>query len=293
MLNDFWKLNSPFQQIETQVSFLQILQHSKHVCNLMYKPNMLQPHEYPKLKIEDTIFENVSFSKTKIQSTLFSRCIFKDCLFIGVEFEECTIDDCTFKSSNMSYCIFKATYIQPDCLKNIFPFHTFSNIAISFYQSIYDSFKNSNQPELLRNAEYYFMKWNLIHTKESIKKYFRSSKEGSLRSAINLFPRFFSLVLQQFFGFGIKLRWYSATIIFAFLVFYMINDVFWTDFKVDPLRNGKHNVLFYTFYSFTSFGSSPMSPTSPLGIFCAMLQSFVGWIFIGVGISMIVKKFLR
>ena len=193
----------------------------------------------------------------------------------------------------MSYCTFQTTYIQPDCLKNIFPSHSYSNIAISFYQSIYDNFKNSNQPELLRTAEYYFMKWNLIHTKENVKKHLKSSDEKKLYSVAHLLPRLISLAIQQFFGFGIKLKWYSSTILSVFLIFCLLNYSLWDDFKIDPFRNGKHNVIFYTFYSFTSYGSTPMSPTSPLGIFFAMLQGFFGWIFIGVGISMIIKKFLR
>lgn len=224
MLNDFWKLNPQATEIETQDNFLILLKNSKHIIDIIYKPDTLRPIDHLQIKIEDRIFENVSFSKTKILNTRFSRCTFKDCLFIGTEFEGCKITNCTFKYVNMSYCTFKDTYIQPDCLKNIFPSHSYSNTAISFYQSIYNNFKNSNQPELLRSAEYYFMKWNLIHTKEKIKRHLKSSDEKKFYSAAHLLPRLLSLSLQQFFGFGIKLKWYSLTIVsvFSLFIYYLI-----------------------------------------------------------------------
>lgn len=294
MLKDFWKLNpAENKQIRTQDEFLQLLKNSKHVCNVFYIPDLLTPQIHPKIKIEDTIFENVSFSKTTIAKILFLRCTFTDCLFVGSKLEKCNFSDCSFKNVNMSYCTFSKTYIQPDYLKSIFPSHTYSNIAVPFYQSLYDNFKDSNQPELQRCAEYYFMKWNFIHTKENIKKHFRSSEKNRIRSVMNLIPRFISLAIQQFFGFGIKIKWYSTTILTVFIFFYTINCYLWNDYQIDPNRTGNHNVVFYTFYSFTSYGSTPMSPTSPLGIFFAILQGFFGWIFIGVGISMIIKKFLR
>ena len=164
MLNDFWKLNSPHTPVNQPEEFERMLKTSKHVCNVQYCPPILDlTSNHPKKMICNTKFENVSFSKTEISKIHFMNCEFMDCLFVGTIFKKCRFIDCKFRNVNMSYCKFEDTFIHPDYLRNVFPSHSFSNIAIQFFQSVYNNFKDSNQPELLRTAEYYFMKWNLIH----------------------------------------------------------------------------------------------------------------------------------
>lgn len=174
MLKDFWKLNSPLKTISTQAHLQQLLENFRYLCNILYEPKEFCPTSgYPTIKIRDTIFENISFSKTTFKNVLFDNCTFKSCLFVGSSFFKCRINNCKFEDVNMSYCSFTHTYIHPDTLKNIFP-KEYANLAVSFYQGLFNSLKEDNQPDRAAEAEFYFRYWDTIHNYIRLKKYIQT-----------------------------------------------------------------------------------------------------------------------
>lgn len=296
MLKDFWKLNSPFSIISTQDNLQQLLKNSRHLCNILYEPEEFCPtSDYPTIKIRDTIFENISFSKTTFKNVLFNNCTFKSCLFVGSAFFKCRINNCKFEDVNMSYCSFTHTYIHPDTLKNIFP-KEYANLAVSFYQGLFNSLKEDNQSDRAVEAEFYFRHWNKIHNYARLKKICTDNKIYSAK-VLSQFFKYAILLFWSLFGYGIRIRQYLLTTTIAFIIFFTLNFYFWSSILPSQYFGSPptewHHILFFTFYSFTSIGSTPMAPISSLGVILVIVEGVVGWFLLGVGIAILVKKIVR
>lgn len=297
MLRDFWRLNNTFTNIDTQEYFFELINTSKYMCNIQYLPDKFcSDGKYPYIKIKNIKFENISFSKTTFENVLFENCTFCDCLFIGSKFNNCRIVDCTFKYVNMSYCTFYRTYIEPNCVKNIFINNkSYSNLAISFYQGLFNSLKEYNQPELAADAEFYFMYWNKIHKFNKLKKAI-SNKKIKIIFGSEL-RNYGYYMLLSFFGYGIRILQYLLSVFIVYFLFFIFNYIFWESINPSNYFNGDvdklHHILFFTFYTFSSIGSTPMAPISAFGIGLAIFEGVIGWILLGVGLTIIVKKFVR
>lgn len=296
MLKDFWKLNSPFSIISTQDNLQQLLKNSRHLCDILYEPEEFCPtSDYPTIKIRDTIFENISFSKTTFKNVLFDNCTFKSCLFIGSSFFKCRISNCKFEDVNMSYCSFTHTYVHPDTLKNIFP-KEYVNLAVSFYQGLFNSLKEDNQPDRAAEAEFYFKHWDKIHNYNRLKRIYKDNKIYSAK-VLNQFSKCIGLSFLSLFEYGIHIKRYLLVTTIAFITSFILNFCFWSSILPSQYFGSPptewHHILFFTFYSFTSIGSTPMAPISTLGVILVIVEGLVGWFLLGVGIAILVKKIVR
>ena len=123
MLADFFKLNRPFEKFD-QDAFSVQLRTSRHICNVLYEPELLE-----KRKITGVKFENTSFSKTRIHAVTFAKCVFEDCLFIGTSFRSVEFHDCSFHNCNFYKSTFEAVYAKPGQFRNAITEGTYANIA--------------------------------------------------------------------------------------------------------------------------------------------------------------------
>ena len=153
MLKNFFKLNTPLKEFD-QSQFERELQVSKHLCNILYKPN-----ELASKKIEGITFENISFSKTCIKKVTFKECKFKDCLFIGTEFNTVEFHDCDFENCNFFKSKFVNVYARPKQFRNAITETKYANIAIHLYQQLRENYYHTSQREFKNEAEYYFCVW--------------------------------------------------------------------------------------------------------------------------------------
>jgi hypothetical protein len=294
MPNDFFKLNNNPTAFETQADFLTALRTSDNLRNFIYQPDELQPTpkgEHPKLKIRDKNFTNASFSKTVIKNVILRKCTFTDCLFIGVSFENCEIHECKFENVNTHKIEIKETYLSANNFKNAITHRNYANIAVHLFQRIYDNLKDNDQPILARDAEYYFLDWERIYLIQKFK-----NKKIDLRLFLE---KIITRQIHYYFGYGIRFTSFFLTYGIFLLVFGFVNYYFWdnygikTDlFNCEVIHTPIH-VAYFTFYTTTSLGAGEMFPQTNLGISLAIIQSILGYIFIGVFLSMLNKKIVK
>lgn len=294
MLNDFFKLNNYPTAFATQADFLNALKTSDSLRDFLYQPDELQPTPggaHPKLKISDKTFTNASFSKTVIKDVILRKCTFKDCLFIGVSFENCEIHDCKFENVNTHKIEIKETYLSADNFKNAITDRNYSNIAVHLFQRIYDNLNDNDQPLLAREAEYYFLNWERIYLIQKFK-----NKKIDFSSFLE---KIITRQLHYFIGYGIRFTSFFLTYGIFLLVFGFANYYLWDYYgiKTDLFKCGEVHtpihIAYFTFYTTTSLGAGEMFPQTNLGISLAIIQSIIGYIFIGVFLSMLIKKIVK
>lgn len=297
MLNNFWELNGKFRTVDSMEEFYNSLKISRHLCDILYKPDKMSPIDSKTKRIKGVVFENISFSKTTFENILFEDCTFKDCLFIGSRFNRCRIKNCNFICVNMAYCSFSNTYVRPDNLKNIFlrPIG-YENIAVSFYQNLFDSLRESNQTRLASEAEYYFMYWDKRYNLYKLKKEITSADRKVFMTLKQIYVCIIC-ILSSFVGYGIRVRNYVYTSLSIYILFFMWNKYWWKEFhftSLFPMEDPSwYHILFFTFYTVTSLGAAPEASMSQWGILSAMFEGVIGWLLLGIGLAMIIKKIVR
>lgn len=293
MLKDFGKLNTPFTTISTLAELENRLKTTDSLKDFLFSPDLVPPKDYghPKIKFKNKVFTNASFSKKLIRDVIFINCVFKDCLFIGSRIEWCEFHDCKFENVNTYKIEIANTYLKPEYFKNAITDKKYSNIAVHLFQKIYENINNSDQLIIVNTAEYYFRDWSRINT---IQKW-RRGELNHWGFIVKALPQYIHFLV----GYGLRFRSFLLTYGIFLSVFGIVNYYFWdfygvkTDlFACTELRTPIH-IAYFTFYTMTSLGAGEMFPQSDLGIVLAITQSIIGYIFIGIFFSMLIKKIIK
>jgi hypothetical protein len=293
MLNDFFRLNTPFTTIATLADLENMLRTTDSLKNFLFSPDLVPPNDYghPKIKFRNKTFTNGSFSKKLIQDVVFINCVFKDCLFIGSRIKNCEFHNCKFENVNTNKIEISKTYLKPEYFKNAITDSKYSNIAVHLFQKIYENISDVDQLTIVNKAEYYFRNWSRKHT---ITKW-KNKEIGFWNFLCEICPK----TLHYLVGYGIRFEIFFATYLVVLLSFWALNHQFWDKYqiKTDLFNEGvvhtKIHSAYFTFYTTTSLGAGEMFPQSNLGIILAVTQSIIGYIFIGVFLSMLIKKIMK
>lgn len=135
MLNDFFKLNPPFEKYDEAML-------EKHFATADHlKAVIYEPAEWPQAlrKLKARKFNNVSFSKTSFSRVTLTNCNFEDCLFIGCYFQEVEFTDSIEFDKQ-----YKKRY---------------ANIPVGLYQALLDNSSNMYQADFLMAADIRFCRW--------------------------------------------------------------------------------------------------------------------------------------
>ncbi|MCK6612515.1 MAG: pentapeptide repeat-containing protein [Bacteroidia bacterium] len=293
MLNDFFKLNTPFTTVATLADLENMLKTTDSLKDFLYSPDLVPPIGYghPKIKFRNKTFTNGSFSKKLIKDVVFINCVFKDCLFIGSRIENCEFHNCKFENVNTHKIEISKTYLKPEYFKNAITDSKYSNIAVHLFQKIYENISDVDQLTIVNKAEYYFRDWSRKHT---ISKW-RNKEIGNWDFLCEITPK----TLHYLVGYGIRFEIFFTTYLLVLLSFWGLNHKIWekyqikTDLFTDGVVHTKIHSAYFTFYTTTSLGAGEMFPQSNLGIVLAVTQSIIGYIFIGVFLSMLIKKIMK
>jgi len=302
--NKFFTLEGPnagIKRIDDQYSFFNFLEATgSNIESIAYYPDMLSALKQDKhiLKIENKKFYNCSFKNTKFININFTNCTFTKCLLMGTIFKNCKFIKCNFDTVNTKGIKFIDTYVSPESFAKAIPIRSFSerwrfyltkkdnlktenfaNIGVQLYQSLLDNFQARSQIFLALESEYYFRHWTrILHEYNFMNKIERYNK---LDIIIN--------ILWSFVGYGIKIKHYLLTLITVFILFCASNACLWDKYGIKTCYKIEH-ILQYTFYSCLSIGATPYAANSMLGISFAMFQGCVGWLLLGIGIGIILKR---
>lgn len=280
MLNDFFKLNSPYKKMSKD-EFEEQLGVSKHLCNILYSPDELTSQ-----KIAGATFENVSLSKTKINKVTFKKCIFKDCLFIGTVFDSVEFHDCIFEDCNFFKARFKEVYAKPKQFQNAISDAKFSNIAIHLYQQLRENYYSSSQKEFKNDAEYYFCIWKR-------KNDYAQAKYKKLKLKEYLPNHIFSWIYGVTLGYGYKLRnlIYTTIATVAFLI--VVNHLYADYLFSEPAQKSIIRTMYFTITTMATLGASGYTPNTETGYVFVILNVITGITIFSAMINSIFKKVIR
>ena len=300
MLTNFFKLNEPNKVIISQKDFEDQLAISKHLTNILYKPDIFESKiKNTKFKVRETIFENVSFSKTKLSNIYFDKCHFKDCLFIGTNIIDCEFHNCTFKNVNTHKIKINNTYINPrNFERNITDFNK-ANICTHLFHELLNNSKDYEQSSFARNAQYHFEKWR---TRNIFKECFLDKeRKVSIFKFLRTYP--INWLFKWSFGFGLRMRNFIVTFAVTFLFFLYKNKNNWTGYKfankgteIEGFSVDSTNVtsnIYYTLEATTKLVDSQLQPTSSLGMNWLLMQSILGFVLLSALVTIIINRFVK
>ena len=290
MLNDFFKLNRPFNVVETVNEFLALLDRADALRDLLIQPDVLAPTP-PRNRIRDKRFTNVSFSKKEIKGIEFTRCCFVDCLFIGTHFNTCDFHDCAFEGCNLYKARFTSCYIDPAVFaRTLNPAHH-SNIGVGLFQQLVQNSANTHQPDFSHSAQYLFRKWQRYQYRQEFKR-----KERP-------FTKFIAKWLPSFLydhlaGYGIRLFPFVRLTVVLVLALTAVNYWAWSQYcfgagSMPTDRVSFLTSLYYTIVTMTSLGFNDPGPHSALGMLALGALAVAGVLWFSLLASIIVKRVSR
>lgn len=287
MLNDFFKLNTPFNTVATTDEFLALLERADALRDLLIQPDELAPQR-PRNRIHDKKFTNVSFSKKELRGVEFKRCGFIDCLFIGTHFNECDFHDCTFEGCNLYKARFTACYIDPVAFEHTCDPSRHSNVGVGLFQQLMQNSANTQQPDFSHSAQYLFRKWQRYQYWREFK-----NKERTLKSLMSKWVP--SLLYDHLAGYGIRLFPFVRLTVLLLAALTAANYWAWAryNFGADPAATSSASWLtsfYYTIATMTSLGLNDPGPHSTIGMLASGAQAMLGVIWFSLLASIIVKR---
>lgn len=280
MLKDFFKLNSPFERLNSDEFDNQLLV-SKHLCNILYSPEKLTSK-----KIQGVKFENVSFSKTVISKLTFQECIFEDCLFIGTEFDSVEFHDCTFNNCNFFKSKFNSVYAKPSQFRKAITDERFSNIAIHLYQQLRENYYQGSQREFKNEAEYYFCVWKR-------KNDFIQSKRKNVKLYKYIPGHVVSWIYDAALGYGYKLKNLVITTFLIILSLVFANHIFTKFLFSTPTVKSIIKTTYFTITTMATLGASGYEPNTDIGYIFVIINVLTGISIFSATINSIFKKVIR
>lgn len=302
MLTNFFLLNNntTIQEITSLADFINLLNHSTGLVNMLYKPNQLNPnHTYPKINIQDKTFSNFSFSKTIIKKVTFCNCVFTDCLFIGTSLFDCEFHNCRFINVNTFKIRIKNTLLKPESFDLCLTGRDKANIGVHLYHQLLSNSKEKGSSKDVRLAEFNFKKWD---DKLTLSKFLdKKPYPISLYSFLKTYT--FNFIFRWTFGYGLRFRNFFVTFSITFLLFFIINYSRWNHYSLthkDTIINAFNpdsvnlsSNLFYTLDVTTKLIDSQIQPQSNEGMMWLSIQSIVAFVLLSALATILVNRFVK
>jgi hypothetical protein len=280
MLNDFFKLNKEFEIFDRN-RFSSHLKTSRHICNILYEPDI-----YDKEKVKGVKFENISFSKTTIADVTFSECTFQDCLFIATKFKYVAFHDCKFENCNFYKSKFHSLYARPHQFRKSITDEKYANIAVHLYHQLRENYYQESQREFKNEAEYYFGHWNrkneYIQAKRKKKKWYSY-----------IVQHIGSYLYGYLLGYGYRLRNLIATTFVLLSVTTWANYTFANYFFTEPVEKSLIKTIYFTLTTMATLGASGYSPDTEVGYLFVVANVIFGISILSATIGAIFKKVIR
>lgn len=293
MPNDLpFALREPYTEIpiEGPDEFWEIISNQDEAADLLYWPETLKGGENPEkiYVIKGKTFLNVSFAKTEISNLNFTNCIFEDCIFFLTKFVHLEFHDCTFKNCNFGKCRISETYIDPISFSECLNIKKDANIGTYLFQQLMRNFKDLDQPDFYRGAEFRFRRFRRSETWHKM----NNGKVSLWKGCPMIFGNFLG---EKILGYGVKINRFIVSTFILFMLFWGANYFFWGEFELTAacetcLDETWDKSLYYTAISLSNLGYGDIIPSSTFGRISASIQAVTGAIWFAVMASMIFKR---
>ena len=291
MLKDFFKLNCPYIEFQSQEELTEPLLTSNDLRDVLYRPGRLDPPETtrPNNPFRNKTFTNVIFRDTTISGVEFRDCKFVDCLFIGTQFKNCQFHGCSFEGCNPHKAIFEDTYIDPAVFEGMLDPYEHWNIGIHLFQELYDNATKMHHREFSRTADFNRSKWNRYVLNHRYPGWEKTKPKYILEWSANFLYYIFA-------GYGIRSKFLFAWTSFLLVGAVLINFILWDSLGVvgrDGFATQREftEVLYYTATIPTGLGD--FTPTSDLGRIIFLFETLLSLGTISFFVNWLVKQASR
>ena len=283
-----WRLKPPFQQITSNEEFIEIVKNPM-VVGYLYQPDILKPTElHSTIRVDNVTFENVSFAKTELRRLRFRKCTFVECLFIGTKFSECDFYHCQFSLCNFHKIRISETSFDPNLICGCIDQKQHTNIALHLYSELRKSALQIENPEFAREAGYQYNRWNRFHLIYKFKSKEIRLLEFILRWIANI-------TLDWVLGYGWRIRRFAVSSAMLLACLTAWNYYFWHNLTGDETIAKSPSIiksLYFTVITITTLGYGDLTPATAMGMIFASTQTILGVIWIGMLVSVVVRKVL-
>ena len=295
--NPFWNLPN-LEEIDSQDGFLQRLQDTEALENVLYRPENLGNKGHRTIKIESKMFLRCSFSHTRVIGIIFHDCVFKECLLIGSTFEDCEFHRCDFELTNTYKISFVSTYIDPRNFRRCLDRKKYQNIGVHLFQELLNNSRSQDQVIFEREAMFQFLRWKRFQDWYEVRQDCEKLKDGfkpKRALLVRVIREYASCALRKAWecvsGSGLRILNFVVFATLSALVFSFFNHRFGEDFGLTA--NGSWDywkALYFTIISLTTLGYGDITPTTSLGQMMAGLQSIFGFILFALLTSMLFRR---
>lgn len=285
MLDDFFKLNRPYETFN-EARMASQLSTSKHVCNVLYQPEILSPETLSKRSVENIKFENVSFAKTTIKALNFKKCEFMDCLFIGTEFTDgVRFHDCKFINCNFFASKFIALYGKPHQFQKAITDQKYANIAVHLYQQLTRLYSEDFQRSYKNEAAYNFLCW------KRVLDYQHDKRDG--KGVSSEIKYFISWCHDFFFGYGYHLRNIFLTTAALIIFSVLSNHIFYKYLFSSSVQPSFIKSVYLTITTMATLGASGYAPDTDIGFIFVTVNVLIGITILAATINAIFNRVTR
>ena len=290
-----WKLDDAIE-IESQDELYTHLEKSGQLKDLIYLPEELERESFEHITtIGEKIFERVSFTRTHISGITFQNCTFLQCLFIGTKITNCEFHNCRFISTNTHKILISQTYINPQSFSECLDEKKHQNIGIHLYRVLLKNYRDENQIEFARDAQFFFLRWKRYqdaYYMSKLRKNLCSKKQIAefICKSASYVGRW---VWEKFFGSGIRILPYIRTTLGVIVLFSVINFLFREEFGImrgNMLITNCVEAFYFTTISLTTLGYGDLVPTTSIGRVFAAFQSVFGFFLFGLLVSILYRR---
>jgi hypothetical protein len=291
VLNNFFKLNEPFQYVNSSATFFELLAASDLVQDVAYTPRVLTATR-PYGEIKGKTFKNVSFKATTVRRLEFRACTFRDCLFLGTMFRDCEFHDCRFVGCNPYKARFSGTYINPLSFdENTLLPSTQSNIGVGLYQQLLANALQAHQSDFAGAAEFLFRRW-----KRHLLGYEHKRKKTLWASFALQWTR--SKVYEVFAGYGLRPGRFALWSLAFLVAVISLNHLLWGSLSMTGNHQGLERrqpivSAYYTIVTLTTVGYGDIVPGSLFGMAVACVEALVGIVWLSMLVGVVFRKVFR
>ncbi len=290
-----WNLDGA-REFSTQEELYHHLDVADQLKDITYRSSHLkQRGEETKTQLRSKKFERVNFSKTSITGISFRNCTFDHCLFISSHINDCEFHACKFSSTNTHKIAITDTYIDPLSFTQCLEYSKHQNIGVHLYQVLLRNSRKTEQIEFERDAHFYFLRWKRLQDAYQIASLWKGGISGSA------ITEFLLLCLryvrrwgwEKFFGSGLRIRYFSSTVVLVILILSTINYYFRLEFGLtldNDTITSYWDALYFTTISVTTLGYGDITPTTLTGKLAATVQSVVGFCLFATLASMLFRR---
>jgi hypothetical protein len=286
-LADFFSLNKPYAELDQQ----QLVAHfkiSNDLQNVLYRPDEFAPRS--PYRMENKIFENVSFTKTRLKDIIFRNCTFTDCLFIGTNFIGCEFHDCHFQGCNLHKAAFQRCYVDPSAFARLFDPREHTNIGLHLFNQLEQNARNQDQHEFLAAAAYYYRKWRRFDLNWRLRR-------GRIRR-VEWFSQWAPNILYDWIaGYGWRTSRFILSSIVMLAIVVLTNYELWEyfDMHMAHAKNGLRLLVsaYFTIITMSTVGYGDITPTSPVGMLAISVEAILGLIWLSILASLVFRRIFR